>query len=55
MAIEKMRILEGAVVDLLSAIQGGDWESIDELEAVKETLHKFLYWRMQIHLLEVGK
>lgn len=55
MAIEKMRILEGAVVDLLSAIQGEDWEPIDELEAVKEALYKFPDWRVEIHPLEVSK
>lgn len=49
--IEKIRALEGAIVDLVSAIQKGDTQLGDEIEAVDEATKKFPEWRVEIHTL----
>lgn len=53
--IEKIRRLEGAIVDLVSAIQKGDWAPEEEMLAVKEAVQKFPEWRVEIHPLEASK
>ena len=50
--IEKIRTLEGAIVDLVSAIQKGDTTLSDEIDAVDEAVHKYPEWRVEIHPLE---
>ncbi len=52
---EQIRMLEGAIVDLVSAIQRGDTMLSDKIEAVDEAAHKFPNWRVEIHALEASE
>lgn len=53
-AIEKIRALEGAIVDLVMAIQKGDTQLGDEIEAVGEATEHFPEWKIEVHVLAEG-
>lgn len=53
--IDKIRKLEGAIVDLVSAIQKGDWAPEEEMLAVKEAVQNYPNWRVEIQPLEEGE
>ena len=52
--IEKIRALEGAIVDLVMAIQKGDTQLGDEIEAVGEATEHFPAWKIEVHVLAEG-
>lgn len=48
---EKIRTLEGAIVDLVSAIQNGDTMLSDKIEAVNESVDKYPDWKIAVYPL----
>lgn len=46
---EKLIALEGAIIDLVSAIQKGDTMLSDKIEAVDEAARKFPNWAIGIY------
>lgn len=52
--IEKIRALEGAIIDLVMAIQKGDTQLGDEIEAVDEATKNFPEWKIEVHTLAEG-
>lgn len=48
---EKIRTLEGAIVDLVSAIHQGDLEPADEITAVNQALWAFPDWKIAVYPL----